>query len=518
MPKSANRYNYLIVFLVTFGSLTYGYNSAIIGAVIGLPSFFAYFNISLTGPNAAEGSRITGATNGLFAGGGLLGCFVITWLADFVGRKRSIQITAVLCVVAAAIQAGSVHIAMFLAGRFLMGIGVGMVNVITPLYQSEISPAASRGRMVGSHGFILCVGYALAGWTGFGCYYVASQTAQWRICLALQVVPPLCLFIGSPWLPESPRHLMANDRFDEGLRILRDLHRLPGEEDDLLAREEFYQIRKQLDLEREEGWRQGWVQGWILLFQRKSYRKRLLFGFLTLGLVQSTGCLVINNYQVLLYNGLGLYGSLPLMLYALWDTWAAFMNYMNSLWLDKIGRIPIMVIGQLGCAVSVAGFTGCVAVYGGTDNKIGNGFGVFFLYLFVTFFGGSMDASSYVYAGELFPTSIRAQGAGFSISALFCFSLIYTMCAPVAFNTVGWKYYIIFIVLPIVGATIMYLFYPETKGLSLEEISAKFGDDVAVDYSHMTEEERRRLGKAFEMGTEVEVIEDTARGDEKSKA
>lgn len=155
----ASRYNFLVVFLVTFGSLTYGYNSAIIGSVIGLPSFFAYFQISLTGANAAEGSRITGATNGLFAGGGLIGCFFITWLADAVGRKRSIQVTATLCVIAGAIQAGSVHIAMFLVGRFLMGVGVGMVNVITPLYQSEISPAKSRGRMVGSHGFILCVGY-----------------------------------------------------------------------------------------------------------------------------------------------------------------------------------------------------------------------------------------------------------------------------------------------------------------------------------------------------------------------
>lgn len=105
-----------------------------------------------------------------------------------------------------------------------------------------------------------------------------------------------------------------------------------------------------------------------------------------------------------------------------------------------------------------------MAVYGGTENKIGNGFGVFFLYLFVTFFGGSMDASSYVYAGELFPTSIRAQGAGFSISALFCFSLIYTMCAPVAFHTIGWRYYIIFIIVPLFGAAIMYFFYPETKG------------------------------------------------------
>lgn len=116
-----------------------------------------------------------------------------------------------------------------------------------------------------------------------------------------------------------------------------------------------------------------------------------------------------------------------------------------------------------------------------------------------------MDASSYVYAGELFPTSIRAQGAGFSISALFCFSLVYTMCAPVAFNTVGWKYYFIFIIVPLFGAAIMYLFYPETKGLTLEEIGKKFGDDVAVDLSAMSEEERMKLDKGLFDVQHVEV-------------
>ncbi|KAK5404282.1 hypothetical protein LTR06_009841 [Exophiala xenobiotica] len=491
---AVNAYNFLIVYLVTFGSLTYGYNSAIIGAVIGLPSFFEYFNIDI---KSNDGSQITGATNGLFAGGGLLGCWFITWLGDKVGRKRSIQITASICIVAGALQAASVHIAMFLVARFIMGFGVGMVNVITPLYQSEISPAKSRGLMVGSHGFVLCIGYGLAGWTGYGCYFLKSQVAQWRVCLALQVVPPLCLLIGSPWLPESPRYLVATDRLEAGLAILKRLHHIPGDEDDTIAREELYQIRQQLELERREGLGQGWIKGWIVLFSRKSYRKRLLIGFLLLGFVQSTGCLTINNYQVLLYNGLSLHGSTPLMLYAIWDTWAAVMNFINANLLDRVGRIPIMVVGQLGCAVSVAGFTACLARYGGTDNKIGNGFGVFFLYLFVTFFGGSMDASSYVYSSEIFPTSIRAQGAGFSVSGLFCFSLIYTMSAPVAFNNIGWKYYLIFIIVPLFGAALMFFFYPETKGLALEEIAAKFGDEVAVDLSHLSAEERARLDKTL---------------------
>lgn len=115
----------------------------------------------------------------------------------------------------------------------------------------------------------------------------------------------------------------------------------------------------------------------------------------------------------------------------------------------------------------------------------------------VTFFGGSMDASSYVYSSEIFPTSIRAQGAGFSVSGLFAFSLIYTMCAPVAFNSIGWKYYLIFIIVPLFGALGMYLFYPETKGLALEEIAAKFGDEVAVDLTHLSAEERLQLDKSL---------------------
>ena len=66
---------------------------------------------------------------------------------------------------------------------------------------------------------------------------------------------------------------------------------------------------------------------------------------LTQVLAQSTGVLVVNNYQILLYNSLGLYGSVPLLLYAFYDSWAAFLNFVNSLLLDRIGRIKIMSIG-----------------------------------------------------------------------------------------------------------------------------------------------------------------------------
>lgn len=195
-------------------------------------------------------------------------------------------------------------------------------------------------------------------------------------------------------------------------------------------------------------------------------------------MAQSTGVLVINNYQVLLYTGLGLTGSVPNMLYAIWETYAAILNFFNALLLDRIGRIKIMVIGLIGCSLSVAVFAALVAQFAGTANKVGNAFGVLFIFIFVTFYGGSMDASSYVYCSEIFPTSFRSRGMGVSVAGLFLGSLTYTVPAPTAFAHIGWKYYLVFIFLPWVGAFSMMKFFPETARLSLEEIGGLFGDEV----------------------------------------
>lgn len=152
----ANRYNFLIAYLVTLGSFTYGYDAALIGSVLGLPSFFSYFNID---ENSSGGASITGATNGVFQGGGAIGCWTIAHLADNFGRKVSIQIICVVCVIAGVLQCGAVHIAMFLVGRVINGISVAWINCIVPTYQAEISPASQRGLLVGTHGFIICIGY-----------------------------------------------------------------------------------------------------------------------------------------------------------------------------------------------------------------------------------------------------------------------------------------------------------------------------------------------------------------------
>ncbi|KID81491.1 General substrate transporter [Metarhizium guizhouense ARSEF 977] len=478
----ANGYNFTVSFFATLGSFTYGFNSAIIGSVIGLPSFYSYFEFT---SDSAYGSSLIGAANGGYTGAGVVGALTVFCLLDKIGRKRAIQISAFLCLISAALQAGSVHIGMFLAFRVVNGLAVAWINCAVPTYISEISPASQRGRVLGSHGFVICVSYGMSGWCGFGTYYESNPTIQWRLLLALQCVSPLLLCLGSPWLPESPRWLMDQGRHQEGLAILQRLHETEHDTQHLVARHEFHQIRNQLELDRVNKVRNLWQ-----IMKIKSYRTRLLYGFWIQAACMSTGVLVLE------LQNLGLTGSLPLLLLAIYNSWAAFLNYLNTLYLDRFGRKKCMC----GCMFSLIMVTALVANCGGASNTnpAGAGAAVAFTFLFVSFYGSGLDVSSYVYCTEIFPTNIRAQGVGFSIAGLFLMTTIYASVAGPAFYYIGWKYYIVFISMTAFMLPLIIFKFPETKGLTLEEIGQLFGDEVAVEASQLPNKNEGALEKTID--------------------
>jgi hypothetical protein len=99
----------------------------------------------------------------------------------------------------------------------------------------------------------------------------------------------------------------------------------------------------------------------------------------------------------------------------------------------------------------------------------------------------------YLYVSEIFPTEIRPIGMGFSLFGQFAATLIVLQTAPIGIQNVGWKYYLVIVVWCIVFIPIVYFFFPETAQLSLEEISAKFGDDVAVHINDVSDDQRKEL-------------------------
>jgi MFS family permease len=279
---------------------------------------------------------------------------------------------------------------MFQAGRFFAGLGIGILVTIVPMYISEMSHPTKRGWLVGNHAIFLVFGYMLSSWVGFSCYFATSvnESFAWRFPLCLQVLFPAILLAGSPMLPRSPRWLLSKDRVDEAWTVVRRIRSNPDDPDDIVAKEEFYQIREQIVLERKKRIELGQPL-WQAVWTKKSYRKRMMIGFMTQWGAEFCGPLIINNYAVILYTSLGATGYMPLLLSALWLTTAGLIYNPGGAWLqDKVNsRRGMLLVGTAGCLFCTTMLVVCSAVWGGTSNKVGNGFGIFFIFLYLAFQG-----------------------------------------------------------------------------------------------------------------------------------
>ncbi|KAH0828528.1 hypothetical protein AYO21_07761 [Fonsecaea monophora] len=502
MAKSNNShitpYNRWVIILTGFGSITYGYCSSVISSTIGQPGWYSYFDLPTQGePGYGGKTTSTIATaNGLYSAGGAIGTLLVMWTASALGRRASIQLGAFTALVGGVLQGGAAAIAMFQVGRIVAGIGVGVLVTIVPMFISELSPPGSRGWLVGHHAIFLVWGYLLASWVGYACYFATAhnEASAWRFPLCLQCLPPLVLLVGSPWLPHSPRWLISLDRHEEAFQIIRRLRTTKDDPNEIAAKEEFYQIREQVRVDNAKLKSSG-QPVWKLVWTKKSYRKRMIVGFLTQWGSEFSGPLVINNYSVILYTSLGMEGSMPLLLYALWSCTSSLIYNPFGAWLhDKVNsRRGMLMFGTAGCLVTTACLAAMIAEYAGTDNRAGNAAGIFFVFFYLTFEGTFCDTTMYIYVAEIFPTEIRPIGMGFSLFGQFASTIILLQTAPIGFDRVGWKYYLVVIIWCAVFIPIIYFYFPETARLSLEEIGQKFGDEVAVHVNDTTEEKRQKL-------------------------
>ncbi|KAK9382852.1 general substrate transporter [Kockiozyma suomiensis] len=480
-----------LMFFVALGSLTYGYSSSIIATTRGQPSFNSYFKLD----TASNATQLNGAMDGLFQAGGLFGALTVSYLADKLGRRKCIMLGSLLCVIGGALQAGSVHVGMFIAVRFVTGFGVGQLLTSVPMYQSELSRPYSRGLTVGTHGVMIVIGYTLSSWVGVGFYYVNAGGAQWRVPLAIQVVFPLVLGVFVMFLPESPRWLLMQDRSDEAQSIILRVHRDVADPEHRAAKLEFLQMEQQWQIERTSS------VSWKDAFMLPHYRKRMIIGFCTLAAGQATGTLVINNYGPTLYADLGFDSANSLIIQGGWITVSIIGNSINALTIDWMGRKKQLLIGLTGCALALVGECVALSTYERTGGRAASIAAVVFLFLHVFVYGLNMDVTSYVYSSEIMPNQLRAKGVSFSICGLFLSTIVYLEAASTAFANIGWKYYLVFICMSIFFFVLVFFYFPETKDLSLEEMAALFGDEVTDINLH------RAVSDEYELDEKNSIIE-----------
>ena len=147
----------------------------------------------------------------------------------------------------------------------------------------------------------------------------------------------------------------------------------------------------------------------------------------------------MTNYGVLIYASLGLLGFQPLLLNACWTTFTIIGNTWTAFYVDKYGRRTFLLIGSIGCVVSLIFLCALTATFLGTTNQNGLNAAVFFVWFYIFWWCFFVDATQYVYFSEIWPNQLRSQGTALGLAAFYLASEVTLVAAPVALNDIGWR-------------------------------------------------------------------------------
>jgi hypothetical protein len=153
----------------------------------------------------------------------------------------------------------------------------------------------------------------------------------------------------------------------------------------------------------------------------------------------------------------------------------------NVVLMDRVGRVRLLVAGGFGSAIILSLMAALIKTYLSTDNLPGINATVAFYFIFGAFFTSTIECTAYVYGSEIWPTHLRSEGSTIAYASFFANAIAYSSPVSVALDNIGWRFYLVFVSVTFVSTLVIMFYFPETKNMTLEEINAKFGDNVAID-------------------------------------
>ncbi|OTB18656.1 hypothetical protein K445DRAFT_8678 [Daldinia sp. EC12] len=466
------------------GGFLYGFSANAMSGTLAQTSFIELF---LTTPDAT--ARMDGLLAS-FLGGAFIGAVVQAPISNKWGRRKANLVAALIAIVAGILQSASYHIAMLLVARVLCGIGAGMVMANSPVYMSEVAPPHTRGLLVGLQGVGIVTAYIACSLCGLIFSFVQNPV-QWRLIFIVQTASALVFACSLMFVPESPRWLMENGKEEQAKAELERLHNTKSDPNGALARAEAIQIKAQVEAEK------NLPKGYVYIFTTPHLRKRAFCGTLLWVMGQGTGITAIANLIPVLMGGLGFGTTLQLGLGCAWTVVLILGCAVNVTYVDKVGRVRLLVIGGIVNAAILAVMTALIKYYLNTTYQPGINAIVALYFIFGFAFTSTIECTAYVYGSEIWPTHLRSEGSTLAYASFFGNALAYSAPVNLALKNIGWKYYLVFIAVTVVSTAILAVYFPETKNLTLEEINAKFGDEVVVDLKDaITTEARAESGKS----------------------
>ncbi|KAM0566866.1 hypothetical protein ACHAP6_005511 [Verticillium nonalfalfae] len=424
----------------------------------------------LNHPKASTKGIITGI---YYLGTFLSYIFVSHPLSDWLGRRYAALSGVGILILGTALQAtsngGSALVTMIL-GRMVSGVGVAIVSTSVPLYQAEVSPAKQRGHFVTMNHVGFIAGLATGLWVGYFMTYWTSASGHyygWRLSICLELVPALTFAAGLPWIPETPRWLVENghlERAKSTLRWLREGMALDAEVD-----AEFAAITRNVDAYYPTH------TSWLALFREPALFARLWRAAALQFMATLCGATAMKYYLPTLLKALGLETRVALMAGAAEMTIKIGFTVLEMFLIDRFGRRMCLVAGCSVMAVAMMINGALPIAYPDNSSKIADVICIIFIFVYALGYSLGFGPASWVYNTEIFPTSVRARGLNFAASGGSVGSIIVSHVWPVGRAALGSKVYFIFMVVNVLCIPIILIFYPETKGIALEDMDALFG-------------------------------------------
>ncbi|TPX15363.1 uncharacterized protein E0L32_004640 [Thyridium curvatum] len=493
------------------GGVLYGYNQGMFSGVLAMPAFKKHMGEYDPFDDSANQTK-KGWLTAILELGAWLGTLLSGFTAEALSRKYAVLVACAVFMLGVVIQATAISAGYqaILAGRFITGMGVGSLATIVPIYNSEVAPPEVRGALVATQQLAITFGIMISFWIDYGTNYIGgtevnTQTdAAWLVPICLQLAPALVLFFGMIFMPFSPRWLVHHGREEEARRVLLHLRGLePGHE---LIELEFLEIKAQSLFEKrtvaehfphlreQTAWNTFKLQFVAIgsLFRTRAMFKRVVVSTVVMFFQQWTGINAVLYYAPTIFKQLGMSSNTTSLLATGVVGIVMFIATIPSvLWIDRIGRKPVLAAGAVGMATCHIIIAVIVAKDQDRwqDEAAAGWAAVCMVWLFVIHFGYSWGPCAWIIIAEIWPLSSRPYGVSLGASSNWMNNFIVGQVTPDMLQGITYGTYILFGLLTYLGAAFIWFFVPETKRLTLEEMDIIFGSEGTsqADFERMEE-------------------------------
>ena len=438
---------YIVAIIASLGGLLSGYDTGVISGALLFINETWDLSESLQGivvSSVLIGAVIGAATNGI--------------LADIFGRKKVIIATAIIFILGSILCGFAPNVYVLIISRIFVGLAVGIVNFVIPLYLSEISPKAIRGTLVSLYQWAITAGILFS-------YFINAAFAQavfnWRWMLLAGVLPGVILLVGMCFMSDTPRWLISKGKDDAAQKVLKKI------EPDVDIENEVKEIKRTLKLnDRTSG-------------EKFKFRKWMIMPFVVgIGIMFAQICTGINTiiyYAPTIFKVAGFDSNLN-AIYA--TTGIGVVNFLMTIvaifFTDRLGRKPLLYFGLTGVMLSLAAL-GCAFAF---ESALGSNLkyvAVGSLVTYIICFAMSLGPIGWILVSEVFPLKIRGIAMSICTVSNFAFNFFVVGSFPILIHKIGGAYtFWGFAVVSFLCILFVYFFVPETKGISLEQIESNW--------------------------------------------